>query len=429
MNSTEDLLAGALDAAAETVRPEKVRPLAEPRQGRPARRRRWDARLAPAAAAAAVVLAVAVALVVSGGSRPLHPAGGGAATGARNAVPAPATASPPRYYAEVEGKIYSGSNTQVVLRSTATGAVAARIANPVLAGQPTLTPLSVAAAPGDRTFYAVYSAHAYMGTGHLVVYRFHLTPPGTVTGLAEINGGLITGQDILFNLGGFAVSPDGSQLVLAVAATSTDDVASAVAGEILVINTQTGAHTVWRGGMDRAGQILDIVNVSWTGNGKTLAYLAQWCPSGATGESLTGVICMTSYSDSQVRALDAAAGGALNAGPVLLRQSARYPLLAQALIDPDGTDLSALVQDRGGLQVVTISVATGRITSVLDPSVAGSPTLVQLHLAADSTGNYLLLSQGGSGPAHGWIQAGKLRGLAPFLPGTDAVNGWMQLAW
>ena len=111
--------------------------------------------------------------------------------------------------------------------------------------------------------------------------------PGTVTGLAEINGGLITGQNILFNLGGFAVSPDGSQLALAVAATSADDSASAVAGEILVINPQTGAHTIWRGGMDRAGQILDIVNVSWTGNGQFLAYLAQWCPAAAARESLT----------------------------------------------------------------------------------------------------------------------------------------------
>jgi hypothetical protein len=428
MTTTEELLTGALDAAAETVRPETVRPLTQPRRGRPASRGRWGARLAPVAAAAAVVLVVAVALVVSSGSRPGHAVGDGAATGTSTGARVATATSPPTYYVEVEGKIYT-SDTQVVVRSTATGAVLARIADPVIAGRPKLYPLSVAAAPGDRTFYAVYSEDAYMGTGDLVAYRFHVSGPGAVTGLAEINGGLITGQNILFNLGGFTVSPDGSQLALAVAATSTDDVASSIAEEILVIDLRTGAHTVWRGGLDRAGQTLAIVNVSWTGNGKSLAYLAQWCPSDAMGEGMTGLACQTTPSAAQFRELDAVGGGALNAGPVLLQQSARYRLLAQALIDPDGTTLRALVQDSHGLQIVTISVATGRITGVLDPSVTGSPLVDEFHLAADSTGQYLLLSQGGSGSTHGWIRAGALRELAPFIPGTDAVNGWMQLAW
>jgi hypothetical protein len=426
MNRTEERLRDALSASAGRVSDSKLRPFPESERAPEPGPERWAKRnrkwLAPAGAAIAVLVVVALAVVATSGNHPAGPVAGRAAASPQSA--------PPKYYAEVEGKIYSGRNTQVVIRSTATGAVVARIANPVIAGRPKLSPLSVAAAAGDRTFYAVYSEDAYMGTGDLVIYRFQVTAPGTVTGLAEINGGLITGQNILFNLGGFAVSPDGSQLALAVAATSANDSASAVAGEILVINPQTGAHTIWRGGMDRAGQILDIVNVSWTGDGKFLAYLAQWCPAAAAGESMTGAICQTAYSDSQVRELDTASGGgALDTGPVLLRQSARYSLLAQALIDPDGTHLSALVQDAKGLQVVTISVATGRITSVLYPSVAVSPMVAEVHLAADSTGDFLLLSQGGSGPTHGWIRTGALRELAPFIPATDAVDGWMQLAW
>ena len=66
MNSMQDRLTGALDAAAQTVRPQTLRPLREPRR---ARRGRWDARFAPAAAAIGVALVVAVALVVTSGQQ------------------------------------------------------------------------------------------------------------------------------------------------------------------------------------------------------------------------------------------------------------------------------------------------------------------------------------------------------------------------
>ena len=56
-------------------------------------------------------------------------------------------------------------------------------------------------------------------------------------------------------------------------------------------------------------------------------------------------------------------------------------------------------------------------------------TFAGVHLAADSTGQYLLLTVSGYGPTHGWIQGGQLRELAPFIPVRDVDHGWMQLAW
>jgi hypothetical protein len=114
--------------------------------------------------------------------------------------------------------------------------------------------------------------------GDLWIYRFRITASGTATGPAAINGGTIAGQDNLGNVGGFVVSPDGARLAVAVASVHDGSSQSTVASEILVVDLRTGARSTWRGGMERDGQTFGIEDLSWTGNGKSLAYLGAWCP-------------------------------------------------------------------------------------------------------------------------------------------------------
>ena len=427
MNSTEDQLTSALDAAAQTVRPQTVRPLREPKRANGAtrtRRGRWDARLAPAAAAIGVVAVVAVALVVASGQP--RTAGSGPASGLSAAPAAAAPAAPPQYYAEAEGHLYQASS-QVVVRSTATGAVVARIANPPAAtGNGTQYAVYVAAAPGDQTFYTVYESGN--NDGGIRIYSFQLASSGTPSALIEVAGGLITGQDHLLNVGGFAVSPDGSQLAVAAAA----DPASGNPQEIVVINLRSGAHSVWNGGLDRTGAAFGITDLSWTGDGKSLVYLAQWCPTQNSGESMIGLTCTAGTTDAQVRELNVASrGGRLDSGPVLLKPSPARQYIGQALINPAGTEIAAVVQAAPGadIEVAEISVATGETVSVLYRMADPGPADFEIpHLAADSSGQYLLFGTGGSGSPHGWIKGGALRELLPLVPSTNSGD-WEGLTW
>jgi hypothetical protein len=380
MNSTEALLTGALDAAAETVRPAELRPL---RRGHKRRPYPW---LAPVAAAVAVVLVVAVALTVTRGPSP------------RPVMAAPAEPTKPSYYAELEGR---SSLTQVVVRSTATGAVVTRIANP--AG---LHPVSVAAAAGDRTFYLVYLSNA----GGLRIYRFELGAPAIPTLAAK--GLLLDALDI----DGSAVSPDGSQLALAAAESNPSS-----QPKIIIVNLRTGTYRTWSGGLARPGLVTGLTSLSWTADGRSLVYLAKWCLAAGPGPGLN---CTVGTNDAQVRELNAGSGGGrLGTGPVLFRQpattyyiaNASNQYLAQALINPAGTEIIAVVQSSLYVYVTEISVATGRLVRVLyRMKLTGGPMLHDSwDLASDSTGKYLMFGLGGAGIVHGWIQSGQLHPLSP----------------
>jgi hypothetical protein len=61
-----------------------------------------------------------------------------------------------------------------------------------------------------------------------------------VTGLAAVNGGVITKQRYLGIDGGFAVSPDGTELAIAVVDPAAKGIAQALAEQIVLINTRTG---------------------------------------------------------------------------------------------------------------------------------------------------------------------------------------------
>ncbi|HEY2267245.1 MAG TPA: hypothetical protein VGI96_31800 [Streptosporangiaceae bacterium] len=437
MNSLEEQLTDTLDAAADTVSPDSVRPLLRPPTiPRPAPRRRWNAWLAPAAAAAAVVLVVAAALVAASGTR--HDP---AATGGDPA--AGSAAGPPRYYAEVEGKFagwHGTDSVEVVVRSSTTGAVAARVKNPVIPGVPRVLPVSVAAAPGERTFYVLYSNYGQHDTTR--IYRFRLTSAGP-TAPVPIKGGVITGQDFLGNVGGFTVSPDGSRLAVAVASTTDNTINASIARKIVVIDLRTGARQAWQGGLDRAGQPFGIESLSWTPDGSSLVFLAQWCPPHDISYGVYGgFICSTLGQDNQhpvrtegsdeVREISlAAGGGSLGSGRALTRASAKLTPGMPVVAAADGKNLVTIVPAGGGHEVVTISMTTGAITGRLGPvpgrffSGGGG-----LYLTTDPASGYVLAWQEGNSvkPVHGYVHAGRYHALAPVF-GVRYPGGWIQLAW
>jgi hypothetical protein len=330
-----------------------------------------------------------------------------------------------------------------VVRATASGAVVARIPDPVIPTASKVMPLSVAAAPDDRTFYALYSTWGRT-SDDLWIYRFRITTTGTPTGLTRVNGGVLTGQSYLANVGGFAVSPDGSRIALAVAATDTgNSAASAVAGEIVIVNLRTGAHASWRGGLDQPRQIFGVQSMSWTPNGKSLVYLAKWCPPADISYSGYGGYTCEVLGNSkhpsqgagfeQVRELKvtAAGGGELNSGPVLFRPSGQFPFL----LDPDGTELTTIVTaGSDALEVVKVSIATGRVTSVLGHIPPDGAALGNDGLAADSTGDYVLAWTPGIAStefsySHGWVHAGVYHPLAPGSFPSGSKAGYYQMSW
>ena len=443
MNTDEELLTGALDRAAGRITAERLRPLNEPETA-PSRRTRarrsiWNARLASAAAAVAVVLVVAAALVVVSRT---HQEGAASRETTGTSVPGPAGA--PEYYAEVEGSKLNGPHppgqVAVVVRSTATGAVVARIPTPSIAAAPKAIPFSVAAAPDDRTFYALY-ANRGRAPADFWIYRFRVTSSGRATRPAAVSGGLVTGQDYLGNVGGFVVSPDGSRLALAVASGHADTEQSGVAGEILAIDLRTGAQVTWRGGMDRPGQVFGIQSLSWTSGGEALAYLGQWCPPrdlsyGSDG----GFVCATlsDYQVSRPAGTDVVReirvtprGGTLDSGPVL-RAPAKSTDPEPVLVDPGGKDLITLrgATTPGVLNVVKVSIATGEVTSVLGSVPRIQPLFNADYLAVDRTGRYVLVWRGGSVTSglqlHGWVHGGAYHQLAPTLPPEGAT---IQMTW
>jgi hypothetical protein len=413
MNTTEEMLADALDAAAETIRPGTLRPLPRAGGGTRFRAKVWNTRLAPIAAAAAVLLAVGVAFGIPGLARSQHHQLPAAVPHAGSGPAGPALAPLPRYYAEVEGNISHGPRF-VVVRSVGTGAVVAQVPSPVDAGHKQLYAVDVTTRD-DHRFYVLYSENRFTGNGDFMVYSFTLSPAGTVTEPAEVPGGLITGQYYLALDGGFAVSPDGTELAIATANPAVKGIPQALAEQIVLIDTRTGARATWKGGLDRAGSLFNLENLSWTADSGTLIYLAQWCPQGASYQGSAGVGCMAGFSSEQVRELSVSSGGGLlTSGRVLLRSSARIPYIGAALIDPDGTDLTALVGLGGtSLQVVTIDVGTGKTQRVLyrlPADEASVNQISQFHLGLDSTGSYVLLA---ANPVHGRLSGGHLETLPP----------------
>ncbi len=395
MTRTEERLTDALTAAVSGLHEDTLRPLAAPAR----RDRRWARWLAPAAAAAAVTLVVSLAAILTGRSP---------------ALPGPTAGTPgiPRYYADMD---FHG---QAVVRATATGAVTDTVPVPRLADAPDG---NITAAANGVFFVAAFTSQSQER-----IYRFEVTSTGKVSGFAPVPGG----GGLSSQVAAMAASPDGSELAISAEPSPVS------AAEIVVINTATGTRSVWQGGLARRGyRGVDISSLSWTSNQQELVFTAQWCRPFEVNSQVCEKAAKGGRRAAEVRALNPAArGGRLDSGRLLLRQSARYPYIASALISPDGTTITALVLHGpvwvpspgtvpGHLSVVQFSAATGRQLRVLYQRLTG-PTFAW-YLSPDASARQWLLDGvdvygGGDGPRsqsklgfNGRIGNGQLHRLQP----------------
>jgi hypothetical protein len=426
MTSIQDRLTDAMSAAADTVREAELRPLVVPK-----RRWRQPAWAAPVAAAAAVVVVISLVVSASNGLFGTHQPGG----------PDRLPAAPHQFY------LATGIDSwQTTVRSTATGKAVAIVPVPSLEASGSVSP--VLATAGKGTFYI---AAFQRGVPAEQIYRFRLTPAGHVTGFARIPGGSLRpgwAADAL------AASPDGS--LVAVGAYYQRDhrnrgqlYGPERSDQLVVIHTATGAQSIWRGGSPARGyKYFRVASLSWTGDSRELAVLGEWC---RTAGNAGGELCPARQRQAQLRAIEPAghSGGSVLGGRLLLQESPRIPFVAQALISPDGSTITAMVLrgrtignlDMSGafpanLFVEQVSVATGRQLTVLyqrhlgDTSEVSGPMADPLEMSADAAGRNLILNggicnRGCTNAFNGWLHAGRLVPLPPSgFANRETAEAW-----
>lgn len=419
MTRTEERLRDALSASAARVRDDRLRPLpaleTEPPRPGPRRHIGW---LVPAAAAMSVLLIVALAVTLTGHRHDKTPSAG------YPALPA----GFPKYFAQLADP----HKLDVVIRSTSTGAEVTTAMTPDVPGW-RLTPQSVAAAPDGRTFYVAYQAtdlEKQQAVSQTWIYQLAFTHGGSASSLAWIKGDPFPGNGLLANGGSMAVSPDGTRLAFTGATHQLDG--QGWPDEIFVVDLRTGASSVWQLGLSRPGETSTIPGLSWTRDGRSLIFRAVWCRPVPNSDVCLDDPGQPGYRGPQVRSLDVATrGGTLDHGSTLrLSQSARYPVIADAVAGPGGGLIVAVLSgpaDAASLTVERVG-ASGKPLGVLYRSTAygtvGLPASVTL--TPDSTGRYLLLTYNSPhGLVSGWIDHGKLR----FLPARHPDSGLPITAW
>jgi Tol biopolymer transport system component len=380
------------------------------------------------AAAASVVLVIGLVMAVTGApARPVASGSGGARVSGT-------AAGFPAYLADFEGK---PPQTHLVVRSTSSGATVASAPAPVVRGWSLLAD-TLAAAPGDRTFYAVYEAlHAGQSSPveQIWIYRMNIASSGRATPLTRIKGGEIAGQAALGEGGSLAVSPDGTKLALT--ADTTESLSNTTPGwadKIIVIDLRTGTRSTWQGGLYRSGKTFTIPYLSWTSDGQSLVYLGLWCDLPAGSDECPGGSGAQAYRDTQVRSLRVSTGGGtLDRGAPLLTPSARYPVISGAVAGPDGSDLVVLVlsghlsgQQWSQFAVEHVSADGGSVLGVYFHASAqdGAGQPGTSWISADPSGKYVLFSYNApAGQVLGWVSGGTFHRLS--LPG---YLGW-TVAW
>jgi hypothetical protein len=204
----------------------------------------------------------------------------------------------------------------------------------------------VAAAGDDHTF--VLAAEKQPDAPAAGFYELHLTRNGHPRPLVLLPVPLVACGDT------FAVSPDGSKLVIG---TGT-----ATRGAIEVVSLASGAVRAWPAARGR------VSDLSWAGD-RHVAF--QWWDGSRSAR--------VARSRSGVRLLDtAAAGRGLMGSRLIVHQSARTSLgnftaVGSPLISANGSRLFATVEWTGGGQqdamaeVVEFSARTGQALSVVTP--------------------------------------------------------------
>lgn len=363
-------------------------------------------RVAGRRAAERVAAAAAVVLI----------AGIGVGGPAHAAAPRPAgtialPAGVPHYY--VEQGFNKSRGFKTVVRRTATGAVTATISCPRRQARDVIGNIVPA---GHQTFFMACERVILRGTEYVVtgsrIYRFRITISGRVSGYSMVRGTVLNG----FRTGGLAVTPDGSEVAVGVSTVT----APSVRFEIMVINTRTGKHAVWKNRPAVPGTIIfGVGDLSFARDGRELVFLSQRrCIRGKKAPH-----CKVSGGEEMLALSPAASGGLLAKGRVLLLQSKIMRLstgyINDGVITPDGSALTlAIVNSQTSSQpanvtVVQFSAATGKRLRVLYRMRTGNGFSYRFF-SADPSGRHLLLDAGPTGGAvNGWIDHGRLVRLKP----------------
>lgn len=330
------------------------------------------------------------------------------------------------------------------IHSTATGAILASAPAPD-APDWLLPVIMVAAGPGARTFYVAYEANWGPSASvprQIWIYRLDVAAHT----LTRVKGGRFRGNQAVGELGTMAVSPDGTRLALTADAAGQPgtDTDTDVANDIVVVDLRTGAHTVWQGGLSRPGKTFRIPSISWTADGRSAVFLAEWCNPDMYYNLCSGTMSgPDGYRDTQVRSLrvtgpGASTGGSLNTGStLLLTQSRRYPVIETALAGPEPSELYLLVLSGtpgvGGawsqLEVDRVSATSHRLLGVEYHAATRQRRDGMVHgvtLASDPSDQHLLLNYlTGQGFATSWIARGALH----VLPGAQNYHDAPMTAW
>ncbi|MGH3287544.1 MAG: hypothetical protein ACRDPD_23105 [Streptosporangiaceae bacterium] len=441
MIANEDRLRAATRAAADTVPPGTAPPLRLPdepgRQRSRARRDRrrpgWLRAMTPLAAAAAVAGVVIASLVLTSGVHTPQGSGTGPASGTN------ALRGVPPYYLALADQVEPTPYAEI--RSTATGAVLARVRPP----RPYGTFDFVTGAADDRTFVLAAQRWRNIASGTRGLpaeHRDGATPvvffllrfdPGTrtarLTRLSHPAG--LPSED----LEGIGLSPDGTRLALSLFSGITTPGGSRSRAPhgpgIQVVTLATGAVRQWAwpgagwvGNFKPEGEPL-----SWTADGRLVAF-QEW-----------------NGNDAQIRLLDTTARGAdLRSSRLVVKFGDGYGTTIlggfNSLITPDGGTVVAATERqeqhpfRTQLQVSEFSARTGRVTHALARWRLGSRgTSSQDVLWTSSSGHTLIvITPPGTGPDPGTLSrpvdpvAGVLTTDGQFtaLPGLVASSG---VAW
>lgn len=387
----EEDLTAALDAAAETIRPQALRPLIVP--GQPGRLSvphiggtpRWR-RLVPLGAAAAVVVVVAAALTLA--SVQLRPGPRHAAVPGSVAPHAAVPGSVPPYYIALDvtgngdccrpGLPYSPV-TDAVVRATATGAVLATITPP----RPYGTFIGVTAADDDGTFVLAavqLTPLPYTQAPPAGFFLLRIDPASPVpSARARLTPLPITVQPPGAGVSGLALSPDGGKLAIAESLIGAPPA-------LHVITLATGAQRVWAAtiGGPTFGPGTTGEPLSWAQDDRTLAFV---------------------LAGTQVRLLDTAAASSSLASSrlaVSLPAGDSSPYWQQVMITGDGQTIIAVIgivaEGKNGhgsgvrQELVTFSARTGKLLHVLNQIPVYGNYQYEQVLWASPTGQVLIVS-------------------------------------
>jgi hypothetical protein len=356
MNTVEERLRAATQAAAGTVAPGSAPPLHLPnrpdrRPGirRPPSRSGWPRWVAPLAAAASVIAVVAASLVITSG--PPHGQTGSAAASRRTAMAVDRI--PPFYLTFVGGR---GGRQHVVIHSTATGVVLATILPPRPYGNFSL----VTAAEDDRTF--VLAAQRWRQASPTKLFLLRLDTGARVQRLTPLPIPAIPAAEFTSAI---AISPDASKLAMAVEQAPPRNDRNP---EIRVFTLATGAERtwVWPGRATITNNGGTGQSLSWTADGRTLAF-QEWVGGGIEIRLLD-----TTAPGNDLRASRLALNFAHEQESLhFVHGKARSIFGFSAIITPDGTKIVlATVTEtkppiKSELAFTEFSTTTGRAVRVL----------------------------------------------------------------